>query len=46
MKSPEEEEIPQFISKDHLAQFRDYIVEKLGTSEYVLKELQEVLNVN
>ena len=39
------EETPQFIATDHLVQFRDYVLDKLGSNEYLLKELQEVANV-
>lgn len=40
------EDIKELLSADHLSQFREYILEKLGGSEAVLKELQEVISVN
>ena len=45
-KEISEEEVNQLASKDHLQQFKDYIIEKLGTGENIVKELQEVINVN
>lgn len=45
-KEVPEEEVNQLTSKDHLQQFKDYIIEKLGTGENIIKELQEVINVN
>lgn len=39
-----EETVSQLVTVDHLQQFRDYIIEKLGTGNGVLKELQEVLS--
>lgn len=45
-KEVSEEEINQLTSKDHLQQFKDYIIEKLGAGENIIKELQEVLNAN
>lgn len=45
-KEVPEEETNQLTSKDHLQQFKDYIIEKLGTGENIIKELQEVTNVN
>lgn len=45
-KEVPEEEVNQLASKDHLQQFKDYIIEKLGTGENIIKELQEVINVN
>ena len=45
-KEISEEEVNQLASKDHLQQFKDYIIEKLGTGENIIKELQEVINVN
>ena len=41
-----EEEVNQLNSKDHLQQFKDYIIEKLGAGENIIKELQEVTNAN
>lgn len=46
IKDIPEEDSAQLLTKDHLAQFRDYTIEKLGSTEVVLKELQEVLDVN
>ena len=43
-KEVPEEEFNQLSSKDHLQQFRDYIIEKLGTGENIIKELQEVVS--
>lgn len=40
------EDIKELLSIDHLAQFRDYVLEKLGTSNAVINELKEVANVN
>lgn len=37
-----EEDAQQIMSVDHMQQFRDYIIEKLGSTEVVLSELQEV----
>ena len=42
-KDTPKEDIKEIISSDHLAQFRDYIIEKLGSTEAVVKELQEVM---
>lgn len=41
-----EEDIYTLISADHIAQFRDYILNKLGNSADVISELQEISNVN
>lgn len=38
----ETKDASQLLSKDHLAQFREYIIDTLGKSEVVLSELQEV----
>lgn len=38
------EEINQLNTTDYLQQFKNYIIEKLGTGDSVVKELQEVLS--
>ena len=40
----ETEDFSSIISSDHLKQFNDYVIDKLGSSKAILQELQEVLN--
>lgn len=38
------DDFSSIISSDHLKQFNDYVIDKLGSSKAILQELQEVLN--
>lgn len=40
------EDIKQLIASDHLSQFKDYVISKMGKSDLLLSELQEVLSGN
>lgn len=39
----EDQQVAQLASVDHLAQFQQYILDHLGTSDSIIKELQEVV---